>query len=182
MASIHITAVAAWIGLLLLMAIGCPPDTSDGVTHDASSQSLTSVPTNVPDGTQTLQISGNNISSFQASDFSNVSDICNLNMTNNQIYTLPDRGFELLGQLRKLDLNDNNLTQISNSMFDGLNNLQELQLRRNSLVDIAYAFESLLNLMRLYLDENDLQGECQYNISRCCQRWAEVVVVVVVIS
>ena len=78
MASIHISAVVTWIDLSLLMVIGCPSDTSDGITHDAKSLSLTSVPANVPDGTQTLQISGNNISSFEASDFSHVSDICNL--------------------------------------------------------------------------------------------------------
>ena len=161
MACIYILTGIACVSLFLPVVSRCPPNRSNGITHNARAQSLTSVPTNVPEGTQALLLQENLISSFQASDFSNVSDICNLYMGTNEIYTLPDRGFELLGELRKLGLNNNHLTEISNLAFDGLNNLQELHIKMNALVNISYAFEGLPNLMELYLNENNLQGGCQ---------------------
>ncbi|KAG1929001.1 leucine-rich repeat and immunoglobulin-like domain-containing nogo receptor-interacting protein 4a [Pimephales promelas] len=100
---------------------------------NCSSRQLASVPDGLPDDTQTLNLSGN------------------------QLRTLTRRRFTGLTLLRELDLSENMLTAIEAEAFAGLQNLLTLRLARNRLKIIPVgAFSGLPNVQVLDISENEI--------------------------
>ena len=89
----------------------------------------------------------------------NINQVTNLNLSNNQLQTLPDTIFNSLPNLRSLYLDNNQLQTLPDTIFNNLNNLQELRLNNNQLQPTlpATLFNGLDTLMFLSLGNNQLR-------------------------
>ena len=88
-------------------------------------------------------------------------DLASLNLSDNQLASLPADLLDGLNNLRVLILDVNQLKSLPEHLFDGLNNLQLLYLAANRLESLPESpFEGLSNLKRLDLSYNRL-GEIE---------------------
>ena len=84
-------------------------------------------------------------------------DLASLNLSGNQLTTLPEHFFEGMNNLRSLDLRSNQMANLAENAFDGLDNLQELDLRYNELGSLpVHLFKGLKNLQILHLAQTRL--------------------------
>src|SRR6185369_4024554 len=80
-----------------------------------------------------------------------------LDLSNNQLRTLPEGLFQGLTVLQMIDLSHNQLTDLPERLFRDLATLQLLCLHDNQLSTLpAGLFQGLETLQRLYLSENQL--------------------------
>jgi Leucine-rich repeat (LRR) protein len=78
-----------------------------------------------------------------------------VDLSHNQLVSIPDRAFKAQGRLRDLRLHNNQLSQLSATTFAGLRQLASLDLRHNLLEAVpAAAFEELASLELLDLGHN----------------------------
>ncbi len=77
-----------------------------------------------------------------------------LNLSNNQLATLPEIPHNLAG-LTKLDLSSNQLTSLPESLGN-LHGLRELRLSENQLTNLPESFGNLIDLWNVQLDGNRL--------------------------
>jgi Leucine-rich repeat (LRR) protein len=78
-----------------------------------------------------------------------------VDLSHNQLVSVPDRAFKAQGRLRDLRLHNNQLSQLSATTFVGLRQLESLDLRHNLLEAVpAAAFEELASLELLDLGHN----------------------------
>ena len=147
----------------------------------ASSQ-LEVLPITLNPGIQRLQLQQNNIRAVDAA-LGFYAQLQYIDLSNNQLISLPDRGFIQQKKLIELRLTNNKIFKVSNSTFDGLKTVTILSLRKNFLeqltgssfssltsveeLDVGQnrinnidtnAFTGLNHLRVLYLDDNDLQN------------------------
>ncbi|XP_067643704.1 leucine-rich repeat-containing protein 15 [Eurosta solidaginis] len=129
---------------------------------------------------QRLVIQSNKIKTIDSS-LQFYAELLFLDLSYNELVTLPMRTFQFQRKLQELHLNHNKIGQISNMTFVGLGALTVLNLRGNLLAELEQgtfakmskieelnlgqnrinridprAFEGLLNLRTLYLDDNTL--------------------------
>ena len=97
------------------------------------------------------------ITSLEAGDFAGLTALTKLNLSQNQLTTLPERIFSGLTAIDEINLNSNELTALSEGTFAGLTTLVGIDLGGNSLTAIpARAFSGLTGLELISLGGNDL--------------------------
>lgn len=80
-----------------------------------------------------------------------------LDVSHNDIQSLPDNGLSSLRSLQKLLLQDNSISLIADRAFVGLNALQILNLSSNSLVALPpEMFQSSRDIKQIYLNNNSI--------------------------
>ncbi len=106
-----------------------------------------------------LYLVGQNIQSLQPGDFSGLSDLQLLDLSENQLSTLPTSVFSNLDDMQTLYLSGNELNTLTPGIFSGLSNLQLLDLSENRLSTLSPdVFSGLGNLRLLDLAENQLNS------------------------
>ncbi len=104
-----------------------------------------------------IDLSGQEITSFKVEDFSGLDALRLLNLSENQLTSLPEGLFEGLPSLRYLYLNNNRLRELPGALFEGRSKLEILYLYGNSLDALAPdLFEDLTSLKQLNLTDNSL--------------------------
>ena len=104
-----------------------------------------------------LRLSGTNISSLQAHDFSGLTSLTSLSLSNNELSALPVGVFSDLTSLRRLFVESNRLETLPAGVFDSLTGLVELRLLSNELRTLPNGVFARLNGLRvLDLEFNEL--------------------------
>nr|AIO08232.1 variable lymphocyte receptor C [Petromyzon marinus] len=129
-------------------------------TVDCSSKTLADVPTGIPASTEKLQLTYNQLTSIPDKSFHGLARLTYLTITSNpQLQSLPVGVFDQLKNLNELRLSSNKLKSLPPRVFDSLTKLTELQLHTNQLQSIpAGAFDKLTNLQTVSLSTNQLQS------------------------
>lgn len=106
-----------------------------------------------------LDLSGNDLSTFNASTFFGLSRLKTLILSGNQLIELENDPppFLYLDNLEKLDLSYNKIKTLHVNSFKGLINLKSLNLQNNQLKAISRLFYHLSNLLHLTLSNNPLE-------------------------
>ncbi|XP_043959961.1 toll-like receptor 13 isoform X1 [Gambusia affinis] len=116
------------------------------------------VPQDIPPTVTGFDLSKNQISRIQRSDFTNLMVLEDLNLCKNHISKIDSGAFVNLISLRKLTLNNNKLVKLGELAFDGLGNLTELRLNTNKITALSpTAFQSLTRLILLDISQNKLE-------------------------
>lgn len=90
--------------------------------------------------------------------FNNLVNLTHLNVSSNQITSLPPNSFQNAQKLRHLDLSNNLIREISIQAFANLVNLEHLNLARNRLTKIETGtFSALRHLKTLDISNNALK-------------------------
>ena len=91
-------------------------------------------------------------SNLNSNDFSGLSNLKILNLSNNRIRILPEGVFNTLTALVELDLSDNIISDLSEKIFSELSSLQILKLNNNPIGNLLEeVFNSLTSLIELDL-------------------------------
>ncbi len=97
------------------------------------------------------------ITSLKSGDFDGLTALTSLQLSYNNLTTLPPRIFDELTALTNLQLSNNDLTALPFGIFDELTALKTLNLRNNDLTSLPPAiFDELTALTNLQLSNNDL--------------------------
>ena len=104
-----------------------------------------------------LDLSDADIASLQASDFSGLSSLTDLDLRSNALTSLPEGVFSGLSSLEGLVLSYNALTNLPEGVFSGLSRLTGLYLSGNGLTSLPEGvFSGLSRLIVLDLQSNGL--------------------------
>ncbi|KAJ8705130.1 hypothetical protein PYW08_012450 [Mythimna loreyi] len=115
------------------------------------------------DAIQTLNLSGNNITSLPPGIFKDLKKLETLQLNGNRIAKLDPGVFSPLKQLKSLDLNSNHLEVLPDHLFSGLSNLESVSIDDNLLVNISSeAFSGASGLKTVSLKNNQLTLKSQY--------------------
>ncbi|XP_069489218.1 leucine-rich repeat neuronal protein 2 [Ambystoma mexicanum] len=127
-------------------------------TVDCNDLFISSIPVDLPWGTQTLLLQSNNIARVEQSELDYLANLTELDLSQNSFSDLRDFELTTLPQLLSLHLEENQLAHLPDHSFASLGNLQELYLNHNQLGRISpKAFAGLGNLLRLHLNSNLLR-------------------------
>uniref|UniRef100_A0A8D2NP05 Leucine rich repeat neuronal 2 n=1 Tax=Zosterops lateralis melanops TaxID=1220523 RepID=A0A8D2NP05_ZOSLA len=130
----------------------------EAATVDCNDLFITSVPPELPEGTQTLLLQSNNIARLEQGELGYLRNLSELDLSQNSFSDVWDFGLRNMPQLLSLHLEENQLSELPDSSFPGLGNLQELYLNHNRIRSIApRAFAGLGSLLRLHLNSNLLR-------------------------
>ena len=151
---------------------------------ECTDANLQRVPRGLDSGTQVLVLSGNPLAELEARAFERVelrnlqrlhmvncrlheinvdafqqlSNLIELDLSQNDLTTLPTPALVNTPILRKLSLANNKIRAIKNEPFGKLNQLQSIDLSRNGIEFIdSNSFVGIRNLKHLYLHENKLR-------------------------
>ncbi len=106
-----------------------------------------------------LNLSGNNLTTLPIGIFTDLSSLTGLNLNSNNLQTLASNVFDSLTSLVSLELESASLTSLSRGIFDNLTGLTTLDLDSNDISVLpAGIFQYLTNLETLELDGNDLSS------------------------
>ncbi|TRY98438.1 hypothetical protein DNTS_022882 [Danionella cerebrum] len=146
----------------LQLCSGCPSEcVCNSLEANCSGRSLVSLPflTSLPEGTQTLLLANNRLSTLPTSSFANLSTLETLDLSNNYLDNLPSRLFSELKNLSDLSLRNNSLTVLDRELFRGLVQLQRLDLSLNGLAMVPLGLlDELQGLTWLSLAGNRLHA------------------------
>lgn len=139
----------------------CPPKcTCTGTVVRCSRKELNEVPALIPDDTTELYLDVNNIRSLP-SEIGRLTKLQRLDLSNNNLVTLPDHIFSNFTNLATLILSYNQLECMAPTSFSGLHKLRILSLHGNNISSIPYgAFKDLTSLTHLALGGNQLYCDC----------------------
>ncbi|XP_054915360.1 LOW QUALITY PROTEIN: toll-like receptor 13 [Poeciliopsis prolifica] len=116
------------------------------------------IPQDIPPTVTGFNLSKNQISRIQRSNFTNLKVLEDLNLHENHISKIDSSAFANLISLRKLTLNNNRLVKLGELAFDGLGNLTELRLNTNKITALSpTAFQCLTRLKLLDISHNKLE-------------------------
>ncbi|KAL5011102.1 hypothetical protein ScPMuIL_013407 [Solemya velum] len=133
---------------------GC--NCKDGTNVYCTNVGMTNIP-KVPTGTTLLDLSGNLIQYVAAKSLSNLPNLTEILLVQNNIVALKSNSFSCCPGLTKLYLLGNRIKVIEPGAFNFPNKIQELALDRNQLTVLEPAmFSSLHNLKELYLSGNGI--------------------------
>ena len=108
-------------------------------------------------GIDTIQLYGGRITSLRYGDFSGLSSLTLLILSNTALTSLPAGVFSGLSSLEFLRLDRNRLTSLPEGVFSGLSSLERLHLHHNALTSLpAGVFSGLISLGDLRLRNNAL--------------------------
>lgn len=106
-----------------------------------------------------LDVSLQEISSLQQSDFNGLTSLISLNLSDNDLTSLPAGIFDSLTTLTSLDLSSNELDDFSSDIFDALTSLETLDLSSNDIDHLSSdIFAELTMLTLLDLSSNELSS------------------------
>lgn len=107
---------------------------------------------------KSVQLSANDLSSLPARVFSPLTTLVQLHLDENQLETITPEMFEGLFELLELDLSQNKIGSLTSGIFDGMTKLHFLNLGRNSIKKLpATIFHSLTELQHLMIYNNELE-------------------------
>lgn len=108
----------------------------------------------------TLDLSANNIDTLPAAIFSGLGRLERLQLNANKMNYIADRALEGLLSLSILDLSENRLSSLPPELFNEARNIQQLLLQNNSINVLAPGLLiELAQLQRLDLSHNELTAE-----------------------
>ncbi|XP_007430828.2 reticulon-4 receptor-like 2 [Python bivittatus] len=112
-----------------------------------------------PPDTEHLDLSHNNLYSIPWKGLSSLWKLQVLLMSSNSINKVGERTFISLDQLHKLDIGRNEILFLGNSFSVGLSSLHELILAYNKLQELQYkSFQHFENLQKLNLQNNNISS------------------------
>ncbi|XP_048585254.1 lutropin-choriogonadotropic hormone receptor isoform X2 [Nematostella vectensis] len=126
---------------------------SRGLRADCKGKSLISVPQGLPASVFVLDLSQNNISSLPARSFANYSQLQHLYLQSNRIRKIHKDAFVNLRRLKSLDLKENSLSEWP-ELSQTLPELQSLFLDYNDLTVVPDGLKALSRLQHLNLNFN----------------------------
>nr|AAI70325.1 Neuronal leucine-rich repeat protein 6 [Xenopus laevis] len=150
---------------------GCPPQcvcetrpwfTPQSVYHEAKTVDcndllLTHIPENLSSDIQVLLLQSNKISHL-AWELQELSNLTELDLSQNHFQSIDDLGVSNLSQLITLYLEENQLRELPDYSLKDLGSLEELYINHNQISYIGpRAFSGLGRLLRLHLNANRLQ-------------------------
>ncbi|PAA85425.1 hypothetical protein BOX15_Mlig016971g3 [Macrostomum lignano] len=135
--------------------VGCG---CSGRSVSCSKAGLTTIPTELPDNVERLNLQSNRISLIRRSDFSGLTKLRILQLQNNRIERIEPGSFDELTQLERLRLNRNRITELPDGLFTRQSNLYRLDLSYNRLTFIGKdTLSGAPRLRNLQLDHNDIR-------------------------
>ncbi|XP_053407432.1 protein slit-like isoform X1 [Mercenaria mercenaria] len=148
--------------------VHCPDKcTCTGTVVRCSRKDLKNIPKGIPLDTTELYLDDNGIEEVESSSDDIVSEIgrltqlTRLDLSNNQIMSLPPKLFANLTHLSTLIMSYNKLQCVADTTFSGLNELRILSLHGNNMSSIPYGtFDDLTSLTHLALGGNPLYCDC----------------------
>ncbi|GFO50375.1 protein slit-like protein [Plakobranchus ocellatus] len=140
----------------------CPPKCiCSGTVVRCSHQKLTEIPKYIPLDTTDLYINSNEITSVPY-EIGHLTKLKNLDLSHNNIITLPSNIFYNLTSLETLILSYNDIQCLSDTSFNNMANLRILSLHGNNLSTIPYgSFDGLKSLYQIALGDNPLFCDCK---------------------
>ncbi|XP_062590481.1 leucine-rich repeat-containing protein 15-like isoform X1 [Saccostrea cucullata] len=142
-----------------LTVLSCPPQcqSCSRGTADCRSKGLRDIPGKFPSDTVTIDLTENQLTDIQQSDFQGLPNVQNLRLSRNGLSAITPRAFKNLEQLMSLDLSLNPITRIHDKAFEGLSHLRSLTLTNTKLRRIGKPFNEIPNISSLYLGYNQLE-------------------------
>ncbi|CAI9733149.1 homolog 2 slit-like isoform X1 [Octopus vulgaris] len=139
----------------------CPPRcVCSGTVVRCIKQGLKHFPRDIPMDTTDLYLDFNNITVVPR-EISRLTKLTQLDLSYNQIETLPDYAFANLSHMSTLILSYNPLQCVAETSFSGLTKLRILSLHENKLSTIPYGtFKDLHSLTHIVLGGNPLYCDC----------------------
>ncbi|XP_047346786.1 protein slit isoform X5 [Vespa velutina] len=126
---------------------------------DCRENSLTKVPTHLPEDTTELRLEQNSITEIPPKAFSPYRKLRRIDLSNNQIQKVASDAFHGLKSLESLVLYGNKISELPGGLFQGLSNLQLLLLNANEISCIRTdLFRDLYNLTLLSLYDNNIKS------------------------
>lgn len=105
-----------------------------------------------------LRISKNSLSVVKSNDLTALDELLDLDLSDNNIEIIEPGAFDALRHLQAIDLSSNYLSSLPDGSFDKLRKLTKIDLSSNSLNELpAHLFDSL-NLVEIFLDNNQLKN------------------------
>lgn len=118
---------------------------------------LQSVPCDIPQEVELLDLMGNNINVLGQNVFTGLEKCRFVNMQENNMITINQGAFNGMKNLIQLDLHTNSMKIIQKNMWTGLDKLQVLHLSWNKIARISSGnFEGLVSLSALFLTQNNI--------------------------
>ncbi|RLU25890.1 hypothetical protein DMN91_002052 [Ooceraea biroi] len=135
-----------------------PCKCADGIV-DCRENSLTKVPTHLPEDTTELRLEQNGITEIPPKAFSPYRKLRRIDLSNNQIKKVAADAFHGLKSLESLVLYGNKIAELPAGLFQGLTNLQLLLLNANEISCIRTdLFKDLTSLTLLSLYDNNIRS------------------------
>ncbi|KAM4622096.1 toll-like receptor 1 [Polymixia lowei] len=141
------------------MLVGIKRSTSSDLIIDRSSKNLSSVPSDLPQAVEFLDLSCNHISQLRRGDFNNTPHLRFLNLSWNILEEIDPETFHLTPNLEDLDLSHNRLQNLSDQWYLlHTKNLQVLNLAFNVFLTMTLGseFSTLVKLEGLVLGANNI--------------------------
>lgn len=137
----------------------CPPQCRScaGGTADCMGVGLRDIPRNFPSETVTIDLTDNQLTDIQQSDFPAQSNVQNLRLSKNGLSAIAPRAFTNMERLMSLDLSLNPITRVHDKSFEGLSQLRSLTLTNTKLRKLGKPFNEIPNVSSLYLGYNQLE-------------------------
>lgn len=98
-----------------------------GGTADCMGVGLRDIPRNFPSETVTIDLTDNQLTDIQQSDFPVQSNVQNLRLSRNGLSAIAPRTFSNMERLMSLDLSLNPITRVHDKSFEGLSKLRSIQ-------------------------------------------------------
>ncbi|XP_032672289.1 protein slit isoform X1 [Odontomachus brunneus] len=135
-----------------------PCKCADGIV-DCRENSLTKVPTHLPEDTTELRLEQNGITEIPPKAFSPYRKLRRIDLSNNQIKKVAADAFHGLKSLESIVLYGNKIAELPAGLFQGLTNLQLLLLNANEISCIRTdLFKDLTSLTLLSLYDNNIRS------------------------
>lgn len=116
---------------------------------------LDALPTHMPDGTYSIDVTHNNIVSLTG--LQSLSDVQSFRMSLNHLRVIKGGDFEPFPSLVSLDLSMNSISKIYKHGFRGLSNLKSVSLNGNNIKEIGLIFRNTPALNSLRLGNNKIE-------------------------
>ncbi|XP_042307012.1 leucine-rich repeat-containing protein 70 [Sceloporus undulatus] len=146
--------------LLIQKDILCCPSVCQqckGRQADCHNSGLSSIPSNFPQNTVFLYLSGNNISHINPNELIGLHELAVLRLDNCGILYVCPKAFAEFKKLWFLHLNNNQIRHLFHGTFEGLSNLHSLYLHNNEIAFVPRGlFSDLTSVQYLMLQTNRL--------------------------
>ena len=121
-------------------------------------EKLEYVPRDIPPDTRHIDLTGNNITTIPDDVFINLTSCEKINFQGNRINKIGLNAFRGLGNLTGLKLSSNNIRILPDNVFKYLIKCELLYLDKNQISNITNGtFKGLINLTKLFLHSNRIK-------------------------